>query len=133
MNFPHRVSKDWGWELWFANDEVKNYCGKELVFKLGWRCSLHRHPVKDEVFFITRGRFLIESTMNPDGTDLQRVELVAGDRFHVPTGMWHRMTAIGAVEGTAAMIEVSTFHRDEDVERLEVGGLSPAFASQHST
>lgn len=130
MSFPLRVPKDWGYEIWFANDEARDYCGKELGFKLGWRCSLHRHPVKDEVFYVVQGRFLIESSKNEDGSDIQETEIGPGDRFHVPTGLWHRMTAIGAVDGYARLIEVSTFHTDEDVERLEVGGPSPRF-SQH--
>lgn len=128
MNFPYRVAKDWGYELWFANDEANNYCGKELGFKKGWRCSLHRHPVKDEVFYITQGRFIIEYAHREDASDLQWMNLMVGERFHVPTGMWHRMTAVG-LETHSKLIEVSTFHRDEDVERLEVGGPSPRHSS----
>lgn len=116
------VEKNWGHETWFANDEQNNYCGKELVFRRGHRCSMHRHLVKDEVFFITQGLFLIEYSTEEDGSNLQRKIVSVGENFHVPTRMWHRMTAIARDVDTSKLTEVSTFHRDEDVERLETGG-----------
>lgn len=126
MEFPIRVEKTWGHEIWFANDPVKNYCGKELAFRRGWRCSLHMHPIKDEVFYVTAGLFLIEYGSNPES--LKTLQLGMGTQFHVQTGLWHRMTAIGVRGdngGYATLIEVSTFHDDNDVVRHTPGGLSP--------
>ncbi|WP_339746621.1 hypothetical protein [uncultured Rubinisphaera sp.] len=133
MTFPHKVDKIWGYEIWFANDEIQNYCGKELGFKMGHRCSMHRHFIKDEVFFITQGRFQIEYGEKDDKTDHHIQILSKGDRFHVPVGLWHRMTAISPHYEYSTIIEVSTFHRDDDVERLEMGGPSPHAKVLYST
>lgn len=116
MEFPHVVQKPWGREIWFANDDRKNYCGKELVITAGWQLSLHRHLVKDEVFYLIEGEMHVETSDQEDGSNLRQVVMHPGDRFHIPTGLWHRMRAITPVR----LIEASTFHRDDDVERLEV-------------
>lgn len=116
MEFPHRVKKPWGCEIWFANNPEKNYCGKELVIDQGWQLSFHRHIVKDEVFYVIQGEMVVETSASPDGCERQLVTLQPGGIFHVPTGLWHSMLAITPVR----LIEASTFHRDDDVERLEL-------------
>ena len=35
------VEKVWGHEEWIANND--KYCGKKLVVKKGFRCSMHHH------------------------------------------------------------------------------------------
>lgn len=115
MEFPHVVQKPWGREIWFANNEQKNYCGKELVITQDWQLSLHRHPVKDEVFYLIQGEMLVETSDREDGTNRKQLTLQPGACFHVPAGLWHRMRAVTPVR----LIEASTFHRDDDVERLE--------------
>ena len=121
MDFPHHVKKDWGYELWFANHEERGYCGKELGVWPRYMCSIHQHPDKDETFLILTGRFLIET--GEDGNALEQQVLGPGERLHIPTGLWHRFTAIDETLPHNKLIEVSTFHRDEDVNRLQVGGL----------
>jgi mannose-6-phosphate isomerase-like protein (cupin superfamily) len=61
------VPKDWGEERWIAN---RDYCGKLLILKKGYRCSLHHHKIKDETFYVSKGRVLLECggramVMNP--------------------------------------------------------------------
>ncbi len=125
MDFPCRVSKTWGYEIWFANSAIVGYCGKELGMQQFWRCSLHCHPIKDETFFVIQGEFLIEWSEEDDGSNLQQIKLGVGSCFHVPAGMWHRMTAICAHNSFSRLIEASSFHSDDDVERLEPSGKHP--------
>ncbi len=102
------VKKDWGEEEWIVN---RDYCGKRLLLKEGYRCSLHHHPVKDETFYLTRGVMKLEI-----GTDLNALvvrTMSKGDVIHVPTGTWHRFTGLVDVE----FIEFSTHHDDEDTVR----------------
>ena len=51
------VPKGWGYEDWIVNND--KYCGKELFFKKGKRCSYHYHELKDETFYIASGQLLI--------------------------------------------------------------------------
>jgi hypothetical protein len=52
------VPKVWGSEQWIVNGD--RYCGKLLLLMRGWQCSLHRHVVKDETFFVLSGRVRME-------------------------------------------------------------------------
>lgn len=127
MDFQiQRVDKSWGCEIWFANDPQRDYCGKELLVHSGHMCSLHRHPRKDEVFYLLEGALLVEWTYHPQGHELQSHKMAPGDRFHVPSGMWHRFTSLTLPPDFSRIIEVSTFHSDDDVERLAPGGLRSA-------
>jgi len=44
-----------------------------------------------------------------------------GDTIHIPTGAWHRFSGID----DSVILEFSTRHRDEDVERREDSGPIP--------
>ena len=107
------VKKVWGHEEWIVNNH--KYCGKKLVIKKGFRCSMHKHNIKDETFYISAGKILLESEY--DGKKETRL-MTPGDVIHVKIGMWHRFTAIV----DSQIIEFSTFHLDEDSIRREVSG-----------
>lgn len=104
----HRVEKIWGEEHWIVNRE---YCGKKLVLRKGFRCSLHFHEVKDEVFYVIGGRVLLEC-----GGEVR--VLTPGDHHHVAPGARHRFWGLEDSE----IIEFSTHHEDEDSYRLETSG-----------
>ena len=108
----HRVSKAWGEEHWIVN---RSYCGKRMLLRRGFRCSLHFHKKKDEVFFVTRGCVYLELG---DGERLMR----AGDHHHIPAGVEHRFWGVEDSE----IIEFSTHHEDEDSYRIP-GHLSGPF------
>ncbi len=103
-----RVPKEWGEEHWIVN---RQYCGKKLVLRRGWRCSLHYHRVKDEVFYLIKGRVLLE-------VDGNEHVMVPGDHHHIPPKTVHRFSGLEDSE----IIEFSTHHEDEDSYRLEKSG-----------
>ncbi|MBU1007919.1 cupin domain-containing protein [Candidatus Dependentiae bacterium] len=107
------VEKVWGHEEWIANSET--YCGKKLVVRMGFRCSMHQHKVKDETFYLASGRMLLETEI--DGRKSKRL-LTPGDVQHITVGMWHRFTALEDSE----LFEFSTFHMDSDSYRREPSG-----------
>ena len=107
------VEKIWGHEEWIANNE--KYCGKKLVLKKGFRCSMHHHKLKDETFYIASGKVLLETVV--DGEERKRI-VTAGDIEHIKIGMWHRFTGLEDSE----IFEFSTFHMDEDSYRIEDSG-----------
>lgn len=100
----YKVQKAWGEEHWIVNRE---YCGKKMVLLRGHRCSLHFHKNKDEVFYVTSGRLLLELG------DGERV-MGPGDHHHIPAGVEHRFSGLEDSE----IIEFSTHHDDEDSYRI---------------
>jgi mannose-6-phosphate isomerase-like protein (cupin superfamily) len=104
------VEKAWGREEWLVNNEL--YCCKFLRINPGWQCSWHRHKVKDETFFVLNGDVRLESE------DIRHhpiyEALGAGDERRIRPGTLHMF---GSKTG-ATILEVSTHHDDEDVERL---------------
>jgi quercetin dioxygenase-like cupin family protein len=109
----HVADKEWGHEEWIANTAA--YCGKKLVFKKGYQCSMHHHKIKDETFYIQSGKVLLETDFN--GQTMSRI-MTAGDTAHIVPGMWHRLTAVADTE----VIEFSTFHMEEDSYRRTTSG-----------
>lgn len=103
-----RHPKVWGEEHWIVNRE---YGGKKLVLRRGWRCSLHYHARKDEVFYVIAGRVLLEHG------SAWRV-LAPGDAQRIAPGTTHRFWGLADSE----MIEFSTHHEEDDSYRLEASG-----------
>lgn len=100
----YTVPKVWGEEHWIVN---RDYCGKKLILKRGFRCSMHLHKNKDETFYVISGKVFLElegrsRVMGP------------GDHQHVPQGAAHRFWGIEDAE----IIEFSTHHEDEDSYRV---------------
>jgi len=97
------VPKVWGEEHWIVN---KDYCGKLLILKKGYRCSLHHHKNKDETFYIVKGKVLME-------TDGEEQIMESGDSAHIKPNRNHRFTGLEHSE----IIEFSTHHEEEDSYR----------------
>lgn len=107
------VVKVWGHEEWIANND--KYCGKKLVLKKGYRCSMHHHKLKEETFYVASGKVLLESEIN--GKRQSRI-MIAGDVMHIEIGMNHRFTGLEDSE----IFEFSTYHMDSDSYRAEMSG-----------
>jgi quercetin dioxygenase-like cupin family protein len=103
-----RVPKVWGEEHWIVNRE---YCGKKLVLKRGFRCSMHFHKVKDEVFYVIAGKVLLE-------TEHGARVMLPGDHQHIPQRLLHRFSGLE----DSRIIEFSSHHEDDDSFRTEPSG-----------
>jgi len=104
--------KGWGYENWLVNCPL--YCGKILHFNKGKQCSLHYHKIKDETFYILKGKIAL-SIM--EGSHLVQKTLKEGDTFHVMPRMIHSMKGLT----DADMIEISTQHFEDDSYRIIKG------------
>jgi mannose-6-phosphate isomerase-like protein (cupin superfamily) len=104
-----RVPKPWGYELIFA--KTGRYVGKILHINRGESLSLQYHEMKEETLFVVGGE--LELTVELDG-DRRVIPLRAGEAFHIPPRLIHRMLAIEDTD----VAEVSTPELD-DVIRLE--------------
>jgi mannose-6-phosphate isomerase-like protein (cupin superfamily) len=111
------VRKEWGEEQWIVNRE---YCGKRLLLRQGYRCSLHHHVVKDETFYVLSGEMLLEIGTDPENVAVRTLR--KGDVVHLPPGTWHRFTGVTDVE----FIEFSTHHEDSDTVRRALSGRAPS-------
>jgi mannose-6-phosphate isomerase-like protein (cupin superfamily) len=99
-----KYRKVWGAETWICNTPL--YCGKILYLDKGYRCSIHHHKKKDEVFYIYRGMVLIEAGGG-------RYIMTAGDAIRIPPNVKHRFTGLA----TSEIIEFSTQHFEDDSYR----------------
>ncbi len=115
------TQKVWGHEICLTNNQ--HYCAKLLVLDVGMQCSLHRHAEKHETFFVLQGTVGIKW-----GTDLNNLKIEhksVGDPLPIYPGTWHRFWQISPEQ--AIMLEVSTHHSDEDVERASESGPTDPF------
>ena len=104
-----RVEKPWGYELHWAKTD--RYVGKLIHVNAGHALSLQYHNQKDETIYLQSGKLLFE--IEVDG-ELQKREMLPGERVHVTPKTVHRMTAIEDCD----IFEVSTPEL-HDVVRLE--------------
>lgn len=109
------VPKNWGYEKWITNNE--KYCGKILKIAKGKKTSWHYHNLKDEVMYVQSGSVSILFGLNKNIELAEATELVAGDSFHIPPGLIHRICA----REDSDVFEFSTQHFDEDSIRIERG------------
>ena len=104
-----RVPKPWGYELIFA--KTGRYVGKILHVNKGECLSLQYHEMKEETLYVVAGE--LQLTIEHEG-DRREVTLRAGEAFHIPPRLIHRMEAVVDTD----VAEVSTPELD-DVVRLD--------------
>jgi len=109
------VKKEWGYERWITN--TSQYCTKELRLNKGYRCSLHFHKIKDETFYIVKGKVFMEVYESPEKI-IERIFL-SGDAIRIVPGTKHRFSGLQ----NSVMLESSTHHEESDSYRVE-GQLS---------
>ena len=107
--------KAWGHELWIVNNEL--YCGKLLVFKKDKSFSMHFHLLKDEAWYISKGKFQY-TYIDTENAEYKNIEVKEGDCIHLLPGQPHRMLAL---EEGSCIFEVSTHHIDSDSYRVQMG------------
>jgi histidinol phosphatase-like enzyme/mannose-6-phosphate isomerase-like protein (cupin superfamily) len=104
-----KVEKVWGNEYWIVNSKQGNYCSKILELKEGRKSSVHYHNTKHETFLVLSGIVHI-------GQSGLLHKCVAGDKVEVATRDPHWFQSM---YGDSFILEVSTFHSDDDCVRLE--------------
>lgn len=114
MKLNGHIEKGWGNEnIWVSTDK---YCSKFLNFNAGAKFSMHFHAVKEETWYVLRGKFTVKcidtKTAKPYELDLE-----PGDTWHNPPLLPHQLFCIE--EGT--ILEVSTPDSVEDNHRVQPG------------
>jgi len=110
-----RHMKGWGYEDWIVNNEL--YCGKIVHFKKGMKCSLHYHKIKDETFYVLKGKGILQIS-NPLLNNNVTFNLKKGkEAFRILPNIRHRITAHSDLD----VLEISTHHEESDSCRIEKG------------
>ena len=109
-----QVEKDWGYEIWLANNEQENYCGKILYVKEGKSTSMHFHAKKHESFYVLEGTLCIH-IVDTETTETTPCYIKEGQSFEMGRFVPHKLEAF---EGAVKFIEISTFHEDSDSYRV---------------
>jgi len=115
---PERHPKGWGYEDWIVNND--KYCGKILHFEKGKKFSIHYHKIKDETFYLIKGKIeviLSDSAEKYAKGEIEKITMNVGDTLHIWTGRVHRIIALEESD----VIEFSTQHFEEDSIRIEKG------------
>ncbi len=100
---PESHKKVWGSEEWIVN---RDYCGKIMNLKKGFRCSIHYHKIKDETFLFLKGKVLLE-------LENEKRIMKPGEVVLIEPGVKHRFTGLE----NSKIIEFSTHHEDGDSYR----------------
>jgi quercetin dioxygenase-like cupin family protein len=114
MGKPKKVDKEWGHELWLANNEKEDYCGKILFIKKDCSTSLHFHSKKHETFYILEGKLKVDMVNTLIGKKVSYT-LKEGETFEIERNDPHKLIAH---KGSVKFIEISTFHEDSDSYRI---------------
>lgn len=112
-SLPKIVDKTWGVEIWYANNEEHNYCGKILDINPGHKFSMHYHLIKNETFFLLKGDAVVSYIDTKEGKEV-KVPMNVGECFDIKAGLPHRIET----EKGCTILEASTFHRDSDSYRV---------------
>jgi mannose-6-phosphate isomerase-like protein (cupin superfamily) len=109
-----KIKKGWGYELWITNNE--KYCGKLLCFEEGKKFSMHYHMIKDETWYVNKGKFIYR-WIDTNTADEFEETIDVGDVIYIPPGLPHQLECLE--EGV--IFEVSTQHFDNDSYRIRKG------------
>ena len=104
-----KVDKVWGHEEWIENNNL--YCGKILTLKKDYFCSIHYHQVKQETFYILKGKVKLELFG-------KTLIMKKGDVYTLEPLTVHRFTGLE----DSNILEISTHHEDSDSYRVKIGG-----------
>lgn len=115
MNTHKIVPKGWGEEEWIVNNDL--YCGKILRFRKGKKCSYHYHKVKNETFYLSKGKIIVSLGTLDSPYIQQTLEMNIGESLDIPVGLVHSVLALEDSE----IIEFSTHHEDSDSYRIIKG------------
>jgi mannose-6-phosphate isomerase-like protein (cupin superfamily) len=105
------IDKLWGYENIIVNTDL--YCGKIIHVNAGKRGSFHYHKIKDETFYLLKGKVEINYSLT-DEFYTDTIILNEGDKFYLPPGLRHQIVGIEDSD----IIEFSTKDMDEDSYRV---------------
>lgn len=110
------VKKGWGSERWLYNTD--RLCVKQLIIYPGKRCSMHFHKDKQEIFYVLKGRVVID-TMDTSTAKIASYLLYEGEHILIDPLVPHQI--FSADTAPVIILESSTHHEDSDSYRILPG------------
>ena len=108
-------AKTWGNVIKIVDNEDNNYSGKIININQNQSTSTHLHSNKHKTFYVLNGTLVID-IVEPDTAEVMSYEIDSEETFEIEQNVAHRLRAS---DGGVTVIEVSTYHRDGDVYRVQ--------------
>ena len=88
-----------------------------MHFNKGKKCSWHYHKIKQETFYLQKGKLKIWHGYDDDITKAKEFIMVPGQKFEIPVGLRHQILGLEDTD----MFEFSTTHSESDSHRIIKG------------
>ena len=108
-------SKPCGNVIKIVDNEDNNYSGKIININQNQSSSTHLHSNKHKTFYVLNGTLVID-IIEPDTAEIMSYEIDSEETFEIEQNVAHRLRA---VDSGVTVIEVSTYHHDNDVYRVQ--------------
>ena len=108
------TNKDWGNIIKIVDNEENNYSGRIINLNENEMTSTHFHSKKHKTFYVLSGTLTIE-IIEPQNGEVVSFNIDSEECFDIEQNVAHRLMA---KNGGVTVIEISTFHHDEDVYRV---------------
>ena len=109
-------NKSWGNIIKIVDSEDNNYSGKILNINQNQTTSTHFHSKKHKTIYVLNGVLSIE-VIEPESAELVEYKVESEECFEIEQNVTHRLMA---KDGGVTAIEVSTYHHDNDVYRVQL-------------
>ena len=108
------TNKEWGNIIKIVDNEENNYSGRIINLNQNQMTSTHFHSKKHKTIYVLQGTLTIE-IIEPTNGETISFDVDSEECFDIEQNVAHRLMA---KDGGVTAIEISTFHRDEDVYRV---------------
>ena len=107
--------KSWGNVIRIVDNEDNDYSGRLLNINQNNQTSTHFHSNKHKTFYVL-SRVLVIDVIEPSNAEVLSYKIDSEETFEIEQNVAHRLRA---EEGGVTVIEVSTYHHDNDVYRVQ--------------
>ena len=108
-------AKEWGNVIKIVDSEDYNYSGRLININQNNTTSTHFHSKKHKTFYVLNGTLIID-VVEPDTAEVMSYEIDSEETFEIEQNVAHRLRA---VDSGVTVIEISTYHDDSDVYRVQ--------------
>ena len=119
MNVRHKrygavTNKDWGNIIKIVDNEENDYSRRIINLNQNQMTSTHFHSKKHKTIYVLQGTLTIE-IIEPTNGETISFDVDSEECFDIEQNVAHRLLA---KDSGVTVIEISTFHHDEDVYRV---------------
>ena len=108
-------AKEWGNVIKIVDNEDNNYSGRIININQNNQTSTHFHSNKHKTFYVLSGTLVLD-IIEPDSAEVMSYEIDSEETFEIEQNVAHRLRA---VDSGVTVIEISTYHHDSDVYRVQ--------------